>query len=1000
MSKDQPVSKKRLSEENIESPNPIKRLKSEGEQISSIIEDISKFIDPENTHHLNLKDKELNNNELRAVLNQLQDNKTIGHVTWGLTPIDEDSKGLIRQIESKIIQNNKEYKLHPNDFIHGLLSSYVYQENTEGSDIKFDEDNVNNRHNEYLKGWKVHRVFDVPDSGKYYAAIYANEETKQMVLAHRGTTVEWMDLFKSDSPLKTDIRGILGDDIIKQQVEAYIATKESVKYTREKGCFLSITGHSLGAWLAELSTYHCYKDFEYYGVKAVTFDSPGTKNSMDKFKSNIDGAKTNFDPGIQLDITTYLSAPNIVNSCNKHIGNVYRVFPKVSVPKLIEKYLPYLEKIPYISNNLFMLHGLLSILGHGLDLILEQFNPQTGKPHNHKQILDWPEIEYVLTEPIKGALGKIVTFAANAIPGVNFITNFIPSSISPFIAKKVEKYIVNTLDNNTILVSIAQVLYDFSRGNINQSQYWKTFEFIEVNNPVGEYTIRQNLNNKEEFSLLYKGHYNEKEVDQFKDILVSDNKGSADWYLSKLKSSVIYTNKSSIIYKQLKEIKGNYNIRTEGGKEYIYTKDISVDELRNWVKVFRDKSDAADLLQDNTYALSKEDKKSIKTAFKKLYYKPETDLEHFIKNPDISDQKLDIIIDLIDHNDWRMAQTAMKVIKISITEGMVVSDTDQMKVAEAAIDNYKIKELKDSASDVIKALATVVKSDLFSKNLLDLLFQLVEDKYSEPIVTNSIITVIKECPSAGCIKKIFEWIKSHLQHKEVDIKMVALSCLEPIAENTSDIKEVEEILGLLKPQISSSRFDIPNIAERIFQILIKTSVIKYDVNKVLELLNPLLDSKEHRDIQKSAITGIKSIVEISKDVNIAEKAMQVLKPLLSSRDLGMIDNLVYVYKEIIKEIAKLKPELALNALDPLLNNSDYRIEDVIKECLIAIIENTENISIKEIALEQLRPRLSETEWNDIFSVHYHSEPTLVDDNKELAGNNTYDMELDGSTNIL
>lgn len=107
-----------------------------------------------------------------------------------------------------------------------------------------------------------------------------------------------------------------------------------------------------------------------------------------------------------------------------------------------------------------------------------------------------------------------------------------------------------------------------------------------------------------------------------------------------------------------------------------------------------------------------------------------------------------------------------------------------------------------------------------------------------------------------------------------------------------------------------------------------------------------------------------------------------------------------IIKEIIKEVAKLKPELALNALDPLLNNSDYRIEDVIKECLIAIIENTENISIKEIALEQLRPRLSKTEWNDIFSVHYHSEPTLVDDNKELAGNNTYDMELDGSINIL
>lgn len=43
---------------------------------------------------------------------------------------------------------------------------------------------------------------------------------------------------------------------------------------------LSITGHSLGAYLAELSVYYCLYDFDYCNVRGVTFDGPGSYEMM------------------------------------------------------------------------------------------------------------------------------------------------------------------------------------------------------------------------------------------------------------------------------------------------------------------------------------------------------------------------------------------------------------------------------------------------------------------------------------------------------------------------------------------------------------------------------------------------------------------------------------------------------------------------------------------------------------------------------------------------
>jgi hypothetical protein len=47
----------------------------------------------------------------------------------------------------------------------------------------------------------------------------------------------------------------------------------------------------------------------------------------DKLDVQLDGHSIDIE---HLDITSYLSAPNRINTCNKHVGMVYHIFPDFS----------------------------------------------------------------------------------------------------------------------------------------------------------------------------------------------------------------------------------------------------------------------------------------------------------------------------------------------------------------------------------------------------------------------------------------------------------------------------------------------------------------------------------------------------------------------------------------------------------------------------------------------------------------------------------------------
>ena len=82
-----------------------------------------------------------------------------------------------------------------------------------------------------------------------------------------------------------------------------------------------------------------------------------------------------------LDITSFLSAPNIINTCNSHLETVYRIFTDLSDMVFLGRYTP-----------------LYNLATHSMEKIVQSFGPEMGKAKDDlgepkiRQVADWPVI--------------------------------------------------------------------------------------------------------------------------------------------------------------------------------------------------------------------------------------------------------------------------------------------------------------------------------------------------------------------------------------------------------------------------------------------------------------------------------------------------------------------------------------------------------------------------------------------------------------------------------
>jgi hypothetical protein len=258
---------------------------------------------------------------------------------------------------TKILIDNR-----PTDYEYALLSQHIYN----GSALKEGD-----RLPEPYEKWKIDQV--KKGKSKYFGAIYINDEIQQVVLAHRGTD--------SLEAILEDMRGILLNRISPQKEEAFVFVVDAINLVRSKQDYrLSFTGHSLGAFLAELSVFYAHDHFKYQDVNAVTFESPGSYESLEQMQSHLKRIILE-----QLDIVGYVSYPNLINTCNKHVGTLYHIEPN-------------LGKHGWVP-------GWHTFKAHSINVIIQLFEGKDGNMPLRHCMSDWP-------------LGSQKTFISNM---VNFV---------------------------------------------------------------------------------------------------------------------------------------------------------------------------------------------------------------------------------------------------------------------------------------------------------------------------------------------------------------------------------------------------------------------------------------------------------------------------------------------------------------------------------------------------------------------------------------------------
>ena len=162
------------------------------------------------TKDIDLSQERLTKKQFERLEKAIRNNSVLGYIQWG--HVSDNCQKLREQIEKKLVQNICDYTYHPNDYIHGLLASHVYEDLQEGKEYEVDLHALAQKLSHKLPSntktrWKVIQVKDDSKKSGFCSALYVNETTHQAVLAFQGTKSILKDL------VITDMQSVLGNAI-------------------------------------------------------------------------------------------------------------------------------------------------------------------------------------------------------------------------------------------------------------------------------------------------------------------------------------------------------------------------------------------------------------------------------------------------------------------------------------------------------------------------------------------------------------------------------------------------------------------------------------------------------------------------------------------------------------------------------------------------------------------------------------------------------------------
>lgn len=220
------------------------------------------------------------------------------------------------QISKCVVENNLNYQRYPSDLVHCMLASYC---RLPGDDQVWTRlENL---------GWVIENELKISDQD-YSSILFKNKSTRQLVLAFRGITFDFNECY-SFSLQDENFWNKTSQKLISHCYYSYLHSKLAFELSQINNFFLSFTGHAYGAWLAEMSLFYCsqWERKSPNPSRAVTFDSPGSGYIFRQIDES--------DDFNELDIITYLSCPNFINTSsiqNDSLNDDNNTFADYNVP--------------------------------------------------------------------------------------------------------------------------------------------------------------------------------------------------------------------------------------------------------------------------------------------------------------------------------------------------------------------------------------------------------------------------------------------------------------------------------------------------------------------------------------------------------------------------------------------------------------------------------------------------------------------------------------------